>query len=171
MKPAISLQHLTFILLTLVLLPCFYMALKPYFFLEGFRSYSFFKDEKKYNLIQNNKYPQQTYEVLVQDSFPISHKYGVTTDQGSSIWRNYPIWKVGSYKQVTNNLRYVKNPDTGRCMAAEMCGTFYKSKRHPSNEVHPLPPVCIGAAGARVNYYNTEQNLLPYSSDTVNILY
>ena len=161
-----NIPYLIAALVILVVLPCAYSSLIPYFSLEGFKV----RSSNLAGPIQ--KFPNQTYEVLVQDSFPISRRYGVTNDQGTRIWKNYPIYQVGSYRQITNNHRYVKNPDNGTCMPAEICGSFYKSKRHQTNEVMPLPPVCLGAGGARVNYYNTEQNLLPYSNDaTVNILY
>lgn len=160
-----NIPYLISALIILVVLPCAYSSLMPYISLEGFKVLSSNLAEPK------RKFPNQTYEVLVQDSFPISHRYGVTNDQGSRIWKNYPIYQVGSFKQITNNHKYVKNPDNGTCMAAEMCGTLYKSRRHQSNEVYPLPPVCLGAAGSRVNYYNTEQNLSPFMVDTVNVLY
>lgn len=119
----------------------------------------------------SGKYPNAQYEVLVQDSFPITHKVGVVDANGASLYKSYPVFQVGSFKQLTNNLRFWKSPDNGTCMPAGMCGTLYQSKRNKSNVVKPLPPVCISTDGARVGYWNTHQNLLPYTNDEVNVLY
>jgi len=156
-----SKKNLIFAFVLLILIPFVYTQTKPYWSLEGYSNYTLEK--------ANGPFPQATYEVLAD--FPITHKYGVSTAQGSSIWKDYPIYQAGSYKQITNNHKYVKQPDNGTCMAAEMCNTLYQSRRHKSNQVFPLPPVCVGAAGSRVNYYNTEQNLSPFTTDDVNILY
>ena len=133
------------------LIPYFYMQLKPYFSLEGFESYNL-EDMNTFN--KTNGYPLTENNVLVQDSYRISGKNGVTKDQGSKIWWHYPIFKVGSFKQMTNNLRYYKNPDTGNCMAADFCGTLYKDNKNKSNIITPLPPV-PPSNGVRVNYYST----------------
>ncbi len=133
------------------LVPYFYIQLKPYFSLEGFQSYNL---EKMDIVSQTNGYPLTENNVLIQDSYRISGKNGVTKDQGSKIWWHYPIFKVGSFKQLTNNLRYYNNPDTGNCMAADFCGTLYKDKKNKSNIVLPLPPVAP-SNGVRVNYYSS----------------
>jgi hypothetical protein len=86
------------------------------------------------------------------------------------MWWHYPIFEVGSYKQITNNLRYPNNPDTGRCMPAELCGTLYKEKQLKSNYIEPLPPV-DPRSGTRVGYFTTNINMLPFRTDEPNILY
>ena len=127
---------------------CGVSSLKPYFSLEGFQSYNLedMNIVSQTNGLENN--------VLVQDSYKISGKNGVSKDQGSKIWWHYPIFKVGSFKQLTNNLRYYNNPDTGVCMAADFCGTLYKDKKNKSNIVMQLPPV-PPSNGIRVNYYSS----------------
>jgi hypothetical protein len=127
------------------------------------------------NLFQNKslgsggKYPQSEYEVLVQDSYPITHKYGVTDNTASKVWQLYPIFEVGSYAQMTNNIRYPKSVDTGNCMPVEFCGTLYEKEEENTNIVNPLPPVPIQQEGARVNYYYTPVNMLPYTSDMASV--
>ena len=74
------------------------------------------------------------------------------------IWQQYPIFQVGSYEQVTNNLKYWPNPDDGECRRAEMCDTLYMNKVSQSNVFEPLPPV-PNTEGTRVNYYRTPENL------------
>jgi hypothetical protein len=118
----------------------------------------------------NGKYDFSKTDVLLQDSYPITGRKGVSEDQGSKIWWHYPIFEVGSYDQITNNIKFSNNPDTGRCMPADVCGTLYKEYQTQSNYVFPLPPV-KPECGSRVNYYYTPTSFLPYRADTANILY
>jgi hypothetical protein len=137
-----------------VLVPYFYTQLKPYFSLEGFDNYKSLENISINNISITNKYPLTENNALVQGSYKISGKNGVSRDQGSKIWWHYPIFKVGSFKQLTNNLRYYKNPDTGNCMAADFCGALYKDNKDKSNIITQLPPV-EPSDGVRVNYYST----------------
>jgi hypothetical protein len=156
-------NFLIFLLILGLLIPFIYKIIKPYVSLEGYSNYSL---DQAFG-----KYPKEDYQALIQDSYPITGTYGVSDQQGSKMWWHYPIFKVGSYKQLTNNLRYYNNPDDGQCMAAEMCNTMYKSKRNKSNIIKPLPPVPVDTNGVRVNYYNSKINMLPFTNDETNILY
>ena len=109
-------------------------------------------------------------DVLVQDTYPITGRNGISNDGASDIWWHYPIFEVGSYKQITNNVRYPHNPDEGTCMPASMCGALYRNKKIGSNIVTPLPPV-NPMCGTRVGYFSTNKNLLPFKSNFQNILY
>jgi len=122
------------------------------------------------NTNRKSVYPFSQTDVLLQDSFPITGKNGVSLDQGSKIWWHYPIFQVGSYDQITNNIRFSNNPDVGDCMPAELCGTLYKNYQMQSNYVFPLPPV-KPECGSRVNYYYTPTNFNSFRADTENILY
>ena len=115
-------------------------------------------------------FPSATTNVLVQDTFPITGINGVSDRQASNMWKQYPIFEVGSYDQITNNIRYSRNPDTGRCMPEDMCDALYKNRKNKSNYVKPLPPVNPDC-GTRVGYFSTDENLLPFRTDTPNILY
>jgi hypothetical protein len=148
------------ILLVVVALPLFY---KPeFFFKEGFSNY--------YLGSTNGIYPCSQTDVLVQDTYPITGKNGVSDDGANKIWWHYPIFEVGSYKQITNNIRYPNNPDTGRCMPADFCGTLYKNRHLKSNYIEPLPPV-DPTRGTRIGYFTTDINMLPFRTDVPNILY
>lgn len=147
------------ILLIVVALPLFY---KPGFLEEGFSNY--------YLGSTDGIYPSSQVDVLVQDTYPITGKNGVSKNTANKMWWHYPIFEVGSYKQITNNLRYPNNPDTGRCMPAEFCGTLYKEKHLKSNYIEQLPPV-DPTAGTRVGYFTTNINMLPFRTDEPNILY
>jgi hypothetical protein len=146
--------------LIVVALPLFY---KQYFLnSEGFSNY--------YLGSTNGIYPSSQIDVLVQDTYPITGKNGVSNDGANKIWWRYPIFEVGSYKQITNNIRYPNNPDTGRCMPSNFCGTLYKDKILKSNYVEPLPPV-NPESGTRVGYFTTDINMLPFRTDEPNVLY
>jgi hypothetical protein len=51
-----------------------------------------------------------------------------------------------------------------------MCGALYHEKKTGSNYVEPLPPVNPNS-GTRIGYFTTDDNLLPFRTDTTNILY
>lgn len=107
---------------------------------------------------------------LVQDVYPSTGNTQISENNSSDIWWHYPIFKLGSYAQLTNNLKYSDSPDIGNCAPASMCGTLYYNKHLGSNYVKPLPqlnPLC----GTRVGYFNTYDNLLSFKNNMQNILY
>jgi hypothetical protein len=108
---------------------------------------------------------------LLADSYKYTGNKYVSSDNSSQIWWHYPIFGVSSFEQITNNLKHRYNPDDGDCSRAEFCGTLYKDKFIKSNVTLPLPPVPMGE-GARVGYFRTDENLMPFYNDTTeNILY
>ncbi len=143
----------------LIVVALFY---KQHFSKEGFSNYYLGRTDGIYPLSQTN--------VLVQDTFPITGINGISDNGSNDIWWRYPIFKVGSYKQITNNIRFPNNPDIGRCMPASFCGALYEDKNTRSNYIEPLPPVEI-TNGTRVGYFNTNINMLPFRIDEPNVLY
>ena len=113
-------------------------------------------------------YPLATDSLLVQNSYPLTNNTQISNNTSSNIWWHYPIFKLGSYAQITNNIKYPNNPDEGTCMPASMCQTLYQEKQLKNNYVYALPPVENGIR--RINYYNTDINLLPFTNNK-NILY
>lgn len=113
---------------------------------------------KKNGLTYSDKIPENTY--LLQNYYPTDNRLIVDSNNYSHNWVHYPLFSLGSYEQITNNLKYVKNPDDGTCAPAELCGDFYKDTNYSpnTNVSHPLPPVPI-EEGIRVNYYRTQPNL------------
>lgn len=122
-------------------------------------------------IYKGGEYPKSV-DGPILDSFRYSGKKNVSNDSASDIWWYYPIFEVGSFEQLTNNLRHRYNPDNGKCSRAEFCGALYKNNHNvPSNITLPLPEAKTGP-GARVNYYRTTPNLLSFSIPTnENILY
>ena len=116
-------------------------------------------------------YPISVDQAILND-YPLIGKNETSHDNYSDMWWRYPVFKVGSYKQLTNNLRYHYNPDEGTCVRADFCGAVYHNAKHTkSNIIHPLPPAEEGP-GARVGYFRAEPNDLIFSIPTnENILY
>ena len=115
-------------------------------------------------------FPAAQTEVLVQDTYPPIGKTQISNNTSNDIWWHYPIFELGSYKQITNNIRYPNNPDEGTCEPASMCGALYHEKFLKSNYVEPLPPL-NPTCGTRVGYFDTNINLLQYKTNVPNILY
>ena len=116
-------------------------------------------------------YPISVDQAILND-YPLIGKNETSYNNYSDMWWRYPVFKVGSYKQLTNNLRYHYNPDEGTCVRADFCGAVYhNSKNTKSNIIYPLPPAEEGP-GARVGYFRAEPNDLIFSIPTnENILY
>jgi len=152
-----------FVLLILIIiaLPLFLLQIQR-FSNEGFSNY--------YLGSTDGIYPSSETDVLVQDTYPITGINSVSDNGSAQIWKKYPIFEVGSYEQITNNIRYPDNPDDGRCMPANFCGALYKDKHLNSNIIKQLPQV-NPESGTRIGYFTTDVNMLPFRNDESNILY
>ena len=123
--------------------------------------------------VSSGDLPAVETQVLVQDTYPPIGKNQISNNGAYDIWWHYPTFKLGSYDQITNNIRYSNNPDIGGCMPASMCGALYHEKYIKSNYVNPLPPVNPNS-GTRIGYFSTDKQLidsLPYRSNMQNIMY
>jgi hypothetical protein len=108
-------------------------------------------------------YLQQTkeyFDILLKNDFPLTKNQNLTTNSASDVWKDKPVFKLGSFSQITNNLKYFRNPDIGDCSPEEFCGSLYKDKNHPRNTADWLTPVSTAPSEIRVNYYNTQPNLV-----------
>ena len=114
---------------------------------------------RKSSLLNPDKYPTSDINPLLADWYPLTGRKGVSNDNYPQIWFDYPVLPLGTFQQVTNNLRYRYNPDNGQCITADFCGALYKDKKIKTNVAHLLPEVPNGY-GARVNYYRNKENLL-----------
>ncbi len=147
------------ILLIVIIIPAFLNISS--FIKEGFSTYNLETTQGEYPAITDKR---------MLSFYPSTGRLGISNNEAQDIWWHYPIFRVGSYKQITNNIRYSNNPDDGTCMPASMCGALYKEKQSKSNYVNPLPPVAENCAGTRVNYYYTEPNMLEFRTEG-NVLY
>ena len=116
------------------------------------------------------KFPEAQTNVLVQDTYQPIGKNEVSNESAYNMWWRYPTFELGSYDQITNNVRYPDNPDNARCTPANMCYALYKDKVIGTNFVEPLPPLNPDC-GTRIGYFDTDVNLLPFRTETSNILY
>jgi hypothetical protein len=116
------------------------------------------------------KFPNAETDLLLQGVYPTTGTNGISNNTASNMWWNYPIFKLGSYAQITNNIRYPNSPDVGRCTPASMCGALYQKIQNKPNVVRPLQPLRPGC-GTRIGYFTTDKNMLPFRTDQTNILY
>jgi hypothetical protein len=158
-------NQIVFLLLILVLaigLPLFFKIYESFKNIENFSNYTL---DQAYG-----SFPKAQTEVLVQDTYPAIGKNQISDNNASDIWWHYPVFQLGSYKQITNNIRYPDTPDEGTCMPASMCGALYNERFLKTNYIEPLPPL-NPECGTRVGYFDTDVNLLPYRTNMQNILY
>ena len=137
-------------------------------------SLKMYENYSNYSLDQTTgKFPNSQTEVLVQNIYPPIGKNEISNNNASDIWRDYPIFELGSYNQITNNIKYPNNPDEGTCMPSSMCGALYYNKNIGNNTVEILPQVCPNS-GTRVGYFTANNQFidsLRYRTDMQNILY
>ena len=103
-----------------------------------------------YDLSTPGTFPKSVNQAILND-YPLINKNETSTNNYNQIWWHYPVFKLGSYKQITNNLKYYDNPDNGTCSPADFCGALYKNKKDTNTNITlPLPPV---QQGLRVGYF------------------
>jgi len=147
-----SFLFLFLILVVALSIPVLLNVKNPLEVLEGYSNYNLASAQ--------GAFPDAQTKVLVQDIYPPIGKNKLSNDTAADIWTKYPIFELGSYDQITNNIRYPPNPDEGTCMPASMCGALYHDKIMGSNYVEPLPQV-NSDCGRRIGYFDTDVNLLP----------
>jgi hypothetical protein len=100
-------------------------------------------------------------KLLLQDVYPLTDSQAITANSITDVWWQRPVFQVGSYAQITNNLRYRKNPDDGECTTIDFCDSLYKDIKNKNNHLYPLKPVPTHLTNKekRVNYYSTPYNL------------
>ncbi len=74
------------------------------------------------------------------DDWPFIGYNGVKDQGYAQIWRDYPVYPIGSYKQRTNNVRWPSKVDNGRAIRAEFDNAMYGDKPFESQIVRQLPP-------------------------------
>ena len=108
-----------------------------------------------YDLSTPGTYPKSVNQAILND-YPLINKNETSTNNYNQIWWHYPVFKLGSYKQITNNLKYYDNPDNGTCSPADFCGALYKNKKDTNTNITlPLPQVQEGP-GVRVGYFRSK---------------
>jgi hypothetical protein len=125
------------------------------FYIIYFNNSNIFKENFNNILETVGDYPISQSEPLLYNVYKSQKNINIGEDDASDMLNQFPIFKLGSYNQITNNLRYWKNPDNGTCAPTNMCNTLYLDKQVKSNVIKPLEqtPECSNLK--RVNYYNT----------------
>ena len=124
-----------------------------------------------FNLEGNNDDTSSSLsDLLVKDIYPPTGKLGISNATANDTWREKPVFQLGSYEQITNNIRYPYNPDDGSCTPISMCNALYNNKNIGSNISHPLPQINPNC-GTRICYFDTNNSFLPFRNDMQNILY
>jgi hypothetical protein len=96
-----------------------------------------------------------------------------TGNKGAAdMWWQQPVFGVGSYQQITNNIRYPRATDEGRCTPAEFCDVLYRDREpKKTNVVSVLPPVGECSDSDRNGYFHTATHPLKTFTNTGNIMY
>lgn len=113
-----------------------------------------------------------TYPLLHND-YPLKNPGGLSNLSADDLWSYYPVFD-NSYGQYTNNVRYWKVPDNGRCSRAEVCCSLYDSKPIKKMRIAPVPkPISFSADARRVNFYASEPMTCPDAAapDVANCLH
>lgn len=135
-----TMRH-TFILLLLITTVCYFASKK--YNITGFQ------------LLQPGILPESENMPLLS-SYKYTDKNCLSNQSFDNMWKEYPMGQESSYDQVTNNVKYVKNPDEGTCVPADFCNALYLNKQVPSNVIKPLPPAPLPTGKqVRINYYVT----------------
>jgi hypothetical protein len=158
-------NQLIFLVLILIIsvgLPLFFKLKETFKRKDGFSNYNL------EGAMGNT--PGAETDLLVKDFYPPIGRNQISNKTSAEVWWHYPTFKLGSYDQITNNIKYSNNPDLGSCMPVSMCGALYHENQLKTNYVKPLPPLNPNC-GTRVGYFDTNINLLPFRTGMQNILY
>ena len=70
-------------------------------------------------------YPRALETNIVTPPFPAGDMDPAHWKGAGDNWFHEPVYALGSYAQVTNNVRYPSSPDNGSCTPPSFCGSFY----------------------------------------------
>lgn len=157
-------SQLIFLLLLILIVLAIRLPLIISKFYKNFEGYSNYSLDQAIGAV-----PDSQTQVLVQDTYAPIGLNQLSNNGANDIWMEYPIFQLGSYDQITNNIRYPNNPDNGTCMPASMCNALYYDKKHVESYYPQSEQV-----GTRIGCFTTENRLidsLPFTTDNGNILY
>jgi hypothetical protein len=112
------------------------------------------------NLANSGKYTSSEDKPILSDTYDFTGEKKVNQNTSKDVWWKSPIFKLGSYVQITNNIKYPKNPDNGSSVTSEFSNVLYKDKYQKGNVTTLLPPAPeVTSDSVRVGYYTTNSNL------------
>ena len=71
--------------------------------------------------------PCVSEQPILYGDYPVKKDPMVSNLGSQQLWKFYPTFPVGSYKQETNNIKYWSTPNNGTCSPAIFCGGLYSS--------------------------------------------
>lgn len=165
-------KFVLFIIISIISLAVIYYLFKN-MTKENYTNLEYSKVPPLWNTTNPTKTKDNYWEssVLLNGSYPLIMKNCVNMKDQYEKWWHYPIFKLGSYKQITNNIRYPNNPDNATSTPGLFSGALYHKSQYKSNISTPLEPVSVDVNKVRINYYNADNNMLPFVGTTSNILY
>jgi hypothetical protein len=151
---------LLFLIVILVII-LFFPTVREKFSLTGQKQKSFYLDN-------GGIYPSSVTLPILTESYPYTGNKNVSNNNVSDIWFHYPIFSLPTYgslnndfayKQITNNIKYNRNPDDGVCSRAEFCGALYHDNQLETNYSKILPPApTVTPDSVRIGYYIAKPN-------------
>ena len=98
--------------------------------------------------------------LLLKNEYPLTGRKKLSANNTSKYWWKYPELPL-NYAQVTNNLKYFKNPDIGTNLFPEFNGIFYGDKFIRKNTVDCIQTEVPEEKGkVRVGFFNGGPDLL-----------
>lgn len=95
-------------------------------------------------------FPKEVDFPLLYGDYPLKQKMGLSKTNSDVAAKEYPIYSATSLE--SNNVRYWKTPDNGKCTPATFCDSLYDAKIPPVLGLNkPEPEWTHG----RVNYYSS----------------
>jgi hypothetical protein len=102
--------------------------------------------------LESGKFPNSMENPILECDYPVKDKPQLSGLSSSNIWQEYPVFPVGNYEQKTNNIRYWKNPNNGKCSPANFCNSIYNDKEL---SIPAAPAQPAWDSGIRVNFYDS----------------
>ena len=102
--------------------------------------------------LSGSEFIMENTDVLLEDEYTVKGNAGLSENKYSDNSKKRSVSRVGSFEQVTNNVREWSTPDNGNCSTADFCDTLYVSKIVEEKSVVPQP----NDASTRVNYFNIQ---------------
>ena len=110
--------------------------------------------KENFQSLEPGKFPESVSFPILYKEYPLKIPAELSPLNQSAIYKDYPVFPVGSYDQITNNIRYWPWPNNATCSPTSFCGSMYEKKQ----KVDIPPPVKAPAWGTpdiRVNYYDS----------------
>jgi hypothetical protein len=99
-------------------------------------------------------------DLLLKNEFPTIKNPKISNKNYDDFWWRYPELKFSNYEQLTNNIKYVNNPDQATAIPAEFNFLFYKNIHNKSNKICVPSPVKTKKGQVRIGYFNTDVDIL-----------